>query len=148
MAVSPMCHPWLFTLANDGPKRRQTRRLGSRYFIIILSFVFSGILTIYYLGSIYVLKRQGGWGCAMTTETGLNDAKRVIWALGTFFFPSCFLVYLLFFRFYLCFKRTDSTNLATLFWVQPLIFAYFTYFYLVFVFSCPKALFLINILML
>jgi hypothetical protein len=41
-----------------------------------------------YLGSIYGLNLRGGLGRAVMTETGPNDAGRVIWALGTSFFSS------------------------------------------------------------
>jgi hypothetical protein len=33
----------------------------------------------------------------MTTETGLNDAKHIIWALGTYFFPLCVFWYTYYF---------------------------------------------------
>jgi hypothetical protein len=41
---------------------------------------------ILFLGSIYVLQARGGFGWAAGTKTGPNDARRVVWTLGIFFF--------------------------------------------------------------
>ena len=86
--------------AGDGqhrPKRRQSRRLGHKYFFFKF-FAFLYILTnAYIIHARYrptdVLLQRGGQGKAKTTRKGPNDARRVVWALGMrFFFLRVFLI--------------------------------------------------------
>ena len=48
---------------------------------------------LFYLGFIDVLDGRGGLGLVATVKTGPNDARHVVWALGTCFF----LLHVLFF---------------------------------------------------
>src|ERR1700678_156652 len=41
---------------------------------------------LFYLGCIYFLQAQEGFGWTAITKTGPNDARHVVWALDTFFF--------------------------------------------------------------
>jgi hypothetical protein len=47
-----------------------------------------------YIGAFDVLKTQSRLWKATTTITGPNDARRVVWALGEFFFISVVFFYL------------------------------------------------------
>jgi hypothetical protein len=58
----------------NGPKRRQTRRLGSRYVLLFLRSFVTNIFLLH-LGSTYVMKPREGSGWATAMKTGLNDAR-------------------------------------------------------------------------
>jgi hypothetical protein len=50
-------------------------------------------LFILHISFIDVLKGQGGSGGTVMTKMGSNDARRVVWALRSFFFVFCILFY-------------------------------------------------------
>src|ERR1700678_3815932 len=52
-------------------------------FFRVLYILSSGFL--FYLGCIYVLYAQEGFGWTAITKTGPNDIRHVVWALGTIF---------------------------------------------------------------
>src|ERR1700678_3073443 len=74
----------------NGPKRRQTRRLGLRCYVFYFYF-YRAILYIltneflFELGCIYVLQAREGFVSTAITKTGPNDARHVVWALGAMF---------------------------------------------------------------
>jgi hypothetical protein len=59
-----------------------------------------------YIGSTDTLKVRRGLVGATTTITGPNDARRVVWALGEFFF----LISFFFFVFNCIYRSTDALN--------------------------------------
>src|ERR1700678_1357678 len=52
-------------------------------FFRVLYILTNGFL--FYLGCIYVLYAQEGFGWTAITKTGPNDIRHVVWALGTIF---------------------------------------------------------------
>ena len=52
-----------------------------------------------YLCYIGLVKVQGRFGWAATTKTDPNDTRRVVWALGMFFFSTLFCNHLLYIYF-------------------------------------------------
>src|ERR1700678_2645828 len=52
-------------------------------FFLVLYILTNGFL--FYLGCIYVLYAQEGFGYMAITKTGPNDIRHVVWALGTIF---------------------------------------------------------------
>src|ERR1700678_4158722 len=78
---------WMDGDHENGPKRRQTCCLGLGY--VYFYFCVLYILTndfLFYLGCIYVLQAREWFGSTVITKTGPNDARHVVWALGTMFF--------------------------------------------------------------
>src|ERR1700678_2750680 len=78
---------WIDGDYENGPKRRQTRRLNwalGMFFFRVLYILTNNFL--FYLGCIYFLQAQEGFGWTAITKTGPNDARHVVWALDTFFF--------------------------------------------------------------
>ena len=68
---------------DNGPKRRETRRLGLWYVFFFFFCIFSILTNVSRLYSTgYVIERAG------MTKTGPNDAKRAVWTLGEVFFFS------------------------------------------------------------
>src|ERR1700678_850621 len=43
---------------------------------------------LFYLGCIYFLQAQEGFGWTAITKTGPNDARHIVWALGTLYATS------------------------------------------------------------
>src|SRR5271168_619668 len=83
------------------PKRRQTRRLGLRYYVFYFNFF--SCHSFEDLGCIYVLQAREWFGSTAITKTGPNDARHVVWALGTMFFFFFFCVHFFFFIFIIFF---------------------------------------------
>src|ERR1700678_1818896 len=79
---------WMDGDHENEPKRRQTRRLnwalGMFVFFRVLYILTNDFL--FYLGCIYVLQAREWFGSTAITKMGPNDARHVIWALGTMFF--------------------------------------------------------------
>src|SRR5271155_430192 len=75
---------WIDGDHKNGAKRRQTCRLGLRYYVF--NFNFFSCHSFEDLGCIYVLQAWEWFGSTAITKTGPNDARHVVWALGTMFF--------------------------------------------------------------
>src|ERR1700678_326431 len=72
-------------------KRRQTRRLNwalGMFFFRVLYILTNDFL--FYLGCIYILQAREWFGLTAITKMGPNDARHVVWALGTMFFVLIF----------------------------------------------------------
>ena len=77
-------------------------------FLFISHFVNSNSCFLFYLGFIDVLNGQGGLGLVATWKTGPNDARHVVWALGT-----CLFLRVLFFSLHVVYSlylRTPVTG--------------------------------------
>jgi hypothetical protein len=73
----------------NGSKRRETRRLGPAHRYIFFTFVriFLILTNVLFVNTGFNQTNthwRGRWKPA-TTKTGPNDARRVVWAISTFF---------------------------------------------------------------
>ena len=81
---------------HNEPKRRARHVVWALGVFFFPFFHVFNMLTIYFLGVIYILKARGGFVWTTMTKTGSNDASGVIWATGT-----CFSIYRCFFLIFL-----------------------------------------------
>ena len=64
------------------PKRCHTHRLDHRY--IFFSFFDTNLFFNVYIGSLQVVYGLGGLHWMGMTKSGPNDARCIVWAIGTF----------------------------------------------------------------
>ena len=127
----------------NGPKRRQTRRLGLGYYVFYFNFF--SCHSFEDLGCIYVLQAREWFGSTAITKTGPNDARHVVWALGMFLFSFFRVLYILTngFLFYLgciyvlyaqegfgwtAIMKTGPKDIRHVFWALGTIFLIFNFF--------------------
>ena len=95
----------------NGPKRPPTCRLGSRWFFFLSFEFFFHFLTTFTDSTGTIDIRRGQWK-GTTRQTGPNDLRRVVWAVGEFFFNHLsffsFLNYI--YRFYMYYRHTEGTK--------------------------------------